>query len=369
MAQTQDPQSLAEFEALASQRLDPVVFDFFAGGSMDEITLRNNRACLERIAIRPRVLNEVHEINTRTKLMGCELSAPILVAPMAFQCLMHPDGELATVRAAAGLGMGMVLSTVSTQTLEDVANAISTSERESVPLWLQLYYFKDKKITQDLVERAHAAGYTAICLTVDQPVLLHRKSSKTLLTAFQSSVQQKNLLPYVTPEDRAKIRTDQTLMSYLNNKATGPNLNWKDLEWLMKISPIPIVLKGVLHPDDAVKASKLGIKTIIVSNHGGRQLDGAISTIDALAEIKPAVGDTVDLLMDGGIRRGTDIFKALALGAKAVLVGRPVLWGLAFNGQDGARQVLNILETELTQAMALSGCANLTDIHPGLIKM
>lgn len=354
------PINLFDYQSIAKQQISSMAWDYYASGSWDEMTLRDNREAFERYKLRPRMLVDVSQRDLSTQILGQSLQLPILIAPMAFQCLAHREGEMATAKAAATLGSVMVLSTLATRSMEDVA-----SIRTQAPQWFQLYVHRDRALTRTLVERAHAAGFQALCLTVDAPVLGKREKDTQNQFALPQCMELANLstlkdleIPYKPGESG--------LFSYFVEQI-NPALTWADLEWLQSLSPLPVVVKGILRGDDAIRAAEHGAKAVIVSNHGGRQLDGAIASIDALSEVVEAVGDKVDVLVDGGIRRGTDILKALALGAKAVLLGRPILWGLAVGGEEGVKHVLELLRDELDLAMALSGCAKLSDIDPSLI--
>ncbi|MBW4642517.1 MAG: alpha-hydroxy-acid oxidizing protein [Goleter apudmare HA4340-LM2] len=351
------PINLFEYEQLAKECLSQMALDYYSSGAGDEVTLRDNRAAFERVKLRPRMLVDVSDRNLHTSILGQPLQLPLLIAPMAFQCLAHPDGEVVTALAAASAGVGMVLSTLSTKTMEEVALPNSLQ-------WFQLYIHKDRGLTRALVERANAAGYKALCLTVDAPVLGRRERDQRNQFTLPPGLHAANL---TTGLDIPHIQGESGLFTYFAQQL-NPALTWRDLEWLQSLSPLPLVVKGILRGDDAVRAVEHGAKAIVVSNHGGRQLDGAIASLDALPEIVAAVDGQVEVLLDGGIRRGIDILKALALGAKAVLIGRPVLWGLAIGGKLGVSHVISLLQHELDIAMALSGCATLQDIDPSLVN-
>ncbi|MBX9259340.1 alpha-hydroxy-acid oxidizing protein [Desmonostoc muscorum CCALA 125] len=358
------PINLFEYEKLAKQYLSQMTLDYYSSGAWDEITLRDNRSAFERIKLRPRILVDVSDRHLNTSILGQPLQLPFLIAPMAFQCLAHPDGEVATALAAASAGVGMVLSTMATKSIEEVASAC-----EQFPdslRWFQLYIHKDRGLTRALVEKAYKAGYKALCLTVDAPVLGQREKDRRNEFALPLDLHLANLAA-ISGLDISHEKGESGLFTYFAQQL-NPAVTWRDLEWLQSISPLPLVLKGILRSDDALRAVEYGAKAIIVSNHGGRQLDGAIASLDALAEIVPVVNGRVEVLLDGGIRRGTDILKALALGAKAVLIGRPILWGLGVAGQAGASHVISLLQDELNIAMALSGCAKLQDIDASLLK-
>ena len=354
------PINLFEYERLANQHLSQMALDYYASGAWDEITLRDNRAAFERYKLRPRMLVDVSQRDLSTQILGQSLELPILIAPMAFQCLAHPEGEIATAKAAAKMGTAMVLSTLATKSIEEV-----TSAGNHTPQWFQLYVHRDRALTRTLVERAYAAGFQALCLTVDAPLLGKRERDTRNQFVLPQGMELANLATLTDLEISYKPGESGLFAYFLEQ--LNPALTWKDLEWLQSLSPLPLVVKGILRGDDALRAVEHGAKAVIVSNHGGRQLDGAIATIDALSEVVAAVGDKAEVLVDGGIRRGTDVLKALALGAKAVLLGRPVLWGLAVGGEAGVRHVLELLRDELDLAIALSGCAKLQDIDSSLV--
>jgi 4-hydroxymandelate oxidase len=354
------PINLWEYEQLAKEHLSQMALDYYSSGAGDEATLRDNRAAFERVKLRPRMLVDVSDRHLHTSILGQPLQLPLLIAPMAFQCLAHPEGEVATAKAAASAGVGMVLSTLATKTMEEVALPNSVQ-------WFQLYIHKDRGLTRALVERAKFAGYKALCLTVDAPMLGKRERDQRNQFTLPPGLHAANLTT-ISGLDIPQTEGESGLFAYFAQQL-DPSLTWQDLEWLQSISSLPLVLKGILRGDDAVRAVEHGAKAIVVSNHGGRQLDGAIASLDALPEIVTAVDSQVEVLIDGGIRRGTDILKALALGAKAVLIGRPVLWGLASAGKIGVSHIISLLQQELDVAMALSGCATLQDIDSSLVQL
>ncbi|WP_199316172.1 alpha-hydroxy acid oxidase [Tolypothrix sp. FACHB-123] len=357
------PINLFEYEQLATQHLSQMALDYYSSGAWDEITLRDNRAAFERWKLRPRMLVDVSDRNLTTSILGQPLALPLLIAPMAFQCLAHPDGEIATAKAAASAGVAMILSTLATKTIEEVA-AVGQNFPNALQ-WFQLYIHKDRGLTRALVERAYAAGYKALCLTVDAPLLGQRERDRRNEFSLPLGLQAANIAT-IKDLDIPHAQGESGLFTYFA-KQLNPALTWKDLAWLQSICPLPLVIKGILRGDDAIRAVDCGVKAIIVSNHGGRQLDSAIASLDALAEIVTTVDNRAEVLVDGGIRRGTDILKALALGAKAVLIGRPILWGLAVAGEAGVSHILTLLQNEFSLAMALSGCQNLQDIDASLI--
>ena len=356
------PINLFEYEALAKKHLSDLAWDYYSSGALDETTLRYNRMVFDCYQLLPRVLVDVSQIDLSTSILGQRLSMPIAIAPMAFQCLCHEDGELATAKAASDLGTLMVLSTLSTKSLEEVAAVQSNNLR-----WFQLYIHKDRGLTKALVERAQAAGFTALCVTVDAPMIGRREADVRRQFTLPPPLQLANL---VTMADLSIPETvgESGLFAYFQQQI-DPSITWKELDWLRSLTKLPIVLKGILRRDDAILAMENGVQGIIVSNHGGRQLDGAIATLDALPDIVSSVGHEIDVLMDGGIRRGTDVFKALALGAKAVLIGRPILWSLAVAGEAGVTHGLTLLRDELLLAMALSGCPTLEHINSSFLTI
>jgi 4-hydroxymandelate oxidase len=340
--------NLAEFEPLARERMDPAAFDYVSGGSWDELTLRANVAAWTRFRFRPRVLTDIRSTDLTTTLLGRPASMPIAVAPMAVHGIAHPDAEVATARAAAAAGVPFTLSTTSTRPIEEVAAAAPDAER-----WFQLYLVHDLHYTRTLVERATAAGYRAIVLTVDLPVVGYRdrdRRSGFVLTELGSLTD--------APESARGQYAELT-----DQRALG--LTWADLAEVRSWSPLPFVLKGILSADDAAIAVEHGVDAIVVSNHGARQLDRTPATADVLGEIVDAVAGRVPVWVDGGIRRGLDVAAALALGAEAVLVGRPIHWALATGGQAGVERALAILREELELALPLLGVSRPSEVTRG----
>ena len=353
--------NLFGYEQLAKEHLSQMAFDYYSSGAWDEVTLRDNLAAFTRVKLRPKMLVDVSKINLTTQVLGESLQLPLLIAPMAFQCLADPEGEIATALAAELAGVGMVLSTLATKSLEEVATVANGLQ------WFQLYIHKDQGLTQALVQRAYTAGYKAICLTVDAPILGKRERDQRNEFTLPPGLHPANLTN-ISGLDIPQAPGESGLLTYFAQQI-NPAVTWKDLEWLQSLSPLPFVVKGILRADDAVRAVEYGSQAIVVSNHGGRQLDGAIASLDALPEIIAAVDGKAEVLLDGGIRRGTDILKALAYGAKAVLLGRPVLWGLSVAGQIGVSHIISLLQDELNVAMALSGCATIADIDSSLVSI
>jgi len=344
-----------DFEVQAREILPLQVYDYYAGGAGDEITLRENETAWRRLRLRPRMLVDVSHCDLRTTVLGAPISMPIMTAPCALNRLAHPGGELAVARAAAAEGTGQILSTLSSTSLEDVAREVAGLR------WFQLYVYRDREITRALVQRAEAAGYSAICLTVDvqRPGLRERDYRNGFRVPPEICAAN-----FGDPiED---VHEGSALLQYINDQF-DPALDWECIAWLRSITALPVVVKGLLSADDARLAVQHGAAGIAVSNHGGRQLDGVVTSCDALAPIVEAVDGAVEVYVDGGIRRGTDVLKALALGARAVLVGRPYLWGLAIDGERGVRRVLSLLREDLALSMALAGTPRLADITESLL--
>lgn len=354
------PIQVLDYEPLARARVDSSIWDFLAGGAEDEVTLGENRAAFRRFFFRPRMLAGVDVPDIGVTVMGTSLRCPLMVAPVGYQGLVHRDGECATARVAGAMGILMVVSTMSNRTLEDIAAAASG------PLWFQLYVMKDRGLTRSLVQRAEDAGYRALVVTVDAPRLGRRERDIRNQFALPPHLEPANL----HRRDSATLHKSHSGTSAIAQHVLGefdPRLHWDTLAWIMESTRLPVILKGILTAEDAARACDMGVRGIIVSNHGGRQLDGAIASLDALPAIVAEVGDRCEILLDGGIRRGTDILKARALGARAVLVGRPVLWGLLAGGETGMKHVLELLCTELEHAMVLAGQTHWSDISRTLV--
>jgi isopentenyl diphosphate isomerase/L-lactate dehydrogenase-like FMN-dependent dehydrogenase len=333
-----------DYERLAEQRLDDASFGYFAGGAGDEHAVRANVEAFDGWRLRPRVLVDVGAVTTATTVLRTELAMPIIAAPVAYQRMAHPEGELAVARGAAAAGTLMCLSSFATSTPADVGAAAEGAR------WFQLYWHPDREVTKEMLAQAREAGFAAVVLTVDLPVLGPRerdlRTGFTLHSDYRMEVYASALgdLGVITPAIAATL--------------VDPRVTWRDLEWLHEHAGLPVIAKGILTAEDAVLAAEHGCDAVVVSNHGGRQLDRAVASLDALPEVAEAVGDRVEVLVDGGIRRGTDVAIALALGARAVLVGRPVIWGLAVRGADGVEHVFQLLRDELLLALALLGCAS-----------
>ncbi len=330
-----NPINVWDYERLAEEMLDANAYAYFAGGAGDEVTLRENLAAFERRKLRPRVLVDVRTVSTATTVLGTEVALPILIAPLALQRMAHPDGELATARAAAAAGTIMCLSTASTAPPADVAAAAPDA-----PRWFQVYVFGDRSATEELIAEAVDHHFSALVLTVDTPYLGRRE--RDIRVDFQ-------------------IPEHLTITGDIFGQGFDASLSWRDLEWLAGYE-LPVVVKGILTAEDARLACEHGAAAIVVSNHGGRQLDGVPASLDALEEVVAAVDGRAEVLLDGGVRRGTDVLKALALGARAVLIGRAMVWGLAASGEEGVTDVLRLLQKEVELGLALLGCASPADV-------
>ena len=349
---------MGEFEKEARERLPQMVYDYYAGGAGDEITLRENELAWGRRRLRPRVLVDVSACDARTTVFGEPLSMPLMTAPCALNSLAHPDGELAVARATAAAGILQVVSSLSSHRMEEISAA---SEGAGGRLWFQLYCYRDRGITRELVQRAEAARYAAVCVTVDVPRPGTRERDTRNRFQVPPEIRVANLAHQVPSSDQGSA-----LLKYVGEQL-DPGLTWDSIDWLRGLTRLPVVLKGILTAQDAALAVAHGAAGIVVSNHGGRQLDTAVATCDALPEIAAAAQGAAEVFVDGGIRRGTDVLKAVALGARAALIGRPYLWGLAVEGETGVRRVIELLREELLLSMALSGCASVGDIKASLV--
>jgi len=346
------PVNLEDFEAAAKPRLTPSAYAYIAGAAADELTAARNRQAFCAIRLKPRVLIDASHLDTRIELLGRKLEFPILLAPVAYHKLAHPEGELATALGAGMAGAALVVSTYATVTLEQIAKAATG------PLWMQLYVTPDRAFTRELVRRAEAAGYAALCLTVDSPVFGTRNREQRAGFCLPADARTENM----TALGSALQKTLHVPTDGVYSPIVDPSLQWKDVDWLCSFAKLPVVLKGILAPEDARLAFEHGAAGIVVSNHGGRNLDTVPATIEALPGVVEAVQGRLPVLLDGGVRRGTDVLKALALGAKAVFIGRPYAWGLAVGGAAGVAEVVRILRNEFRSAMALCGTTSLARI-------
>ncbi len=357
--------TVSDFAREAHARLPPGPLGYFRSGADAQRTLADNRRAFRRWSLLPRVLVDVTHVRLETTVLGTKTRSPILIAPTAYHRMAHEDGENGTARAAAASGTIYVVSTLATTSLEEVARASAKG-----PRWFQLYVHKDRGLTRGLVERAEAHGYRAIVLTVDTPLLGRRLADARAGFSLPKELGMPNLL--APGEKVPKSYGESSLQAYVASRH-DPSLTWKDIAWLRKTTKLPIALKGILRADDAARAAKEGVDGVVVSNHGGRQLDSVPATLDALPRVRDAVerarGEaSCEVMLDGGVRWGTDVLKALALGARAVLVGRPVLWGLAVGGEAGVARVLEILNEELARAMALAGAPSLDVVTSDLVE-
>ncbi len=350
-----DPLNIADYERLAAETLDPGPLAYYAGGAADEHTLRANVAAWSDYQLCPRVLVDVSQIDTRTTVLGTEIAMPVIVAPIALQKMCHADGEAAMARGAGAAGTIMTLSTIATATPREVAQAAPGS-----PRWFQVYVFRDRGVTRALIDEAVDCGFEALVVTVDAPVPGHRERDMRIGFTVPEGVD----VPAVSAaHGRMSSATDPIDAAAILG-LIDPALTWRDVEALVADWPLPVLIKGIQTAADAKLAADIGVAGIVVSNHGGRQLDTVAPTARMLPRIVEAVGDRTEVLVDGGIRRGSDIATALALGARAVLVGRPALYGLAVDGETGVTRVLKLLRTELRTAMTLLGTPAIADISP-----
>ncbi|KAM4904244.1 LOW QUALITY PROTEIN: 2-Hydroxyacid oxidase 1 [Sylvia borin] len=367
------PVCIADFEEYAKTFLPKAVYDYYRSGADDQETLADNVAAFSRWRTRkkekyirwklyPRVLRDVSVMDLSTSVLGQRVTVPVCVAATAMQRMAHPHGETATARACQAVGTGMMLSSWATSSIEEVAEAAPAGLR-----WLQLYVYKDQAVTESLVRRAESAGYRGIFVTVDTPYLGRRVAD--VRNKFPPPhLRLKNFSSSDLAFSSGKDFGGNSGLAVYVAEAIDATISWEDIKWLRGLTSLPIVLKGILRADDAKEAVKIGVNGILVSNHGARQLDGVPATIDVLPEIVEAVEGKVEVFLDGGVRKGTDVLKALALGAKAVFIGRPVLWGLAYQGEEGAKEVLQMLKEEFRLAMALTGCRRVEEIGRTLIR-
>ncbi|KAJ1156536.1 hypothetical protein NDU88_009255 [Pleurodeles waltl] len=342
--------SVDDFEQYAKKALPKSVYDYYRSGADDQQTLADNVDAFARWRLHPRRLRDVSLLDLSTSVLGHKISMPICVGATAMQRMAHPEGETATVKACRSIGTGMMLSSWATSSMEEVSEAAPDALR-----WMQLYIYKDRELTKSLVQRAERAGYKGIFLTVDTPYLGRRFDDVRNRFQLPPHLRMKNFQTSDLAFASEKGYGEDSGLAVYVAKAIDPSIKWVDIEWLRGLTSLPIVAKGILRADDALEAVKHGVDGILVSNHGARQLDGVPATIDALPEIVEAVKGKVEVYLDGGIRKGTDVLKALALGANAVFIGRPVLWGLAYQGEDGVHDVLQMLKEELRLSMALAG--------------
>lgn len=348
--------NIGDYEAEARAKLDPIHYDFFAGGAGTESSTRANEEALARIRLLPRVLRGNDRRDLGVSILGRQLSMPVMVSPTAFHKIAHPDGEAATARGVAAAGTGLIVAMAATMTLEDVAAA--ARERGPDPtLWFQLYLQPDLAFNESLVRRAEDAGYQALVVTVDSPVFgLRERDHRNGFRDLPPGMRCENM-----------VLDPAASGSGVRSIVMAAEMTWDRIDWLRSVTRLPVVLKGVLNPADARLAVRHGVDGLLVSNHGGRQLDGVPATIEALPAVVAAVAGRIPVLLDGGVRRGTDVVRALALGAAAVSVGRPVLWGLTLEGADGVRAVLELLRDDFDRALALCGATSADDLDADIL--
>jgi 4-hydroxymandelate oxidase len=345
-----------DLEQQAKARLERTAYDYYAGGAGEESTVRDNLEAWSRRKLRPHMLRDVSTVSVATSVLGTSLKTPIMIAPLGYQKLARPEGELAMARGAAQAGALMVVSTLATTSLEDIAEAVP-----GAPRWFQVYVHRDRGWTAELLQRAAAAGYTALVFTVDTPVLGVRPRDERNAFSLPAGMRMANSGKAVpTPAEGSGLETYAGAM-------LETALSFDDIGWLREVSGLPVVVKGILRADDALECVQAGAAAITVSNHGGRQLDTAIATADVLPEIAHAVGDRAEVYVDGGIRRGADVVKALALGAKAVMLGRPALWALTVGGATGVSELLEALAADTGRTLALCGVCSVSELTPDLV--
>ncbi len=374
MSQLESCYNIDDFRAIAKKRLPRMVFDYLDGGSDDEVTLRRNQDGFSKYQLLPRVLRDVSNIDLSTTVLGQKVDLPVLISPTGQTCMFHHSGEKAVARAAAKAGTIYSLSSVSSTSIEDTAKA------SNGPKWFQIYVWRDREIIKEFMTRCRESGYHALCLTVDLPAFGNRErdlrnglsfpASLTFKTALDGLSHPRWLYHYLTATnlDNANVKdspqaagTGDNLMEYAA-KQFDPTVNWDDAAWMIEQWGGPFLIKGIVSAEDAKRAVEIGASGIIVSNHGGRQLDYAPSTIEVLPEIVKAVAGRAEILLDSGVRRGTDVIKALALGATAVMIGRPYLYALAAGGEAGVDRMFELLKSEITRDMALLGCTKISDL-------
>ncbi|MDF1827142.1 MAG: alpha-hydroxy acid oxidase [Legionellaceae bacterium] len=344
-----------DFEHEAKRILPSSIYDYIASGAYDEETLSNNKDAFKKIYITPRVLRGSTQTQTDISLLNHALPYPLFTAPTALHCLAHPSGEKATISALNELKLGMTLSTMSSVSLEEIA------ARANTPLWFQLYIHKDRSLTQNLIQRAEKSGFNALVLTVDVPIMGKREQDIRHQFKLPEGVSAQNL-----PDNYFNTHANQAQGSSIKNHADAlfdATLTWDDIGWIKSLTTLPIIIKGIMRADDAMLALKHGASGIIISNHGGRQLDTMPATIDVLPDIADTIQRKMPILIDGGFRRGSDVFKALALGADCIMMGRPILWALAAHGVEGVKRLFEIYQDELKETMILCGCNTIEDIR------
>lgn len=349
-----------DLEERAREVLGPALFGFISGGAGEGRTVAANRAAFDRHQLRPRVLADVTEVDTSTELLGVRIAAPILIAPMGTHALVHPEAEMVSTRVASQLGLGVIASTAASRTLEETASI------DAAPRWFQLYVFRDRTVVLDLLRRAESAGYSAICVTVDTPVLGDRRTDLRTRFAPDPSVRWSNLDRYA--RGALPDAADGTAVARYIAAQLDPGLTWDDVAWLRDNTTLPIALKGVLDPEDAARAVEHGVQAIVVSNHGGRQLDRVVASLDALPGIVDAAAGRVPVVLDGGIRDAVDAVIALCLGATAVTMGRPLLWALAAGGPEMVERFVTEFVDDLARTLRLLGKRSLGELDTSVLS-
>lgn len=349
-----------DYEKYAINNLSPSVRDYYKSGAGEEHSLRWNREAFKRYRIRPRVLRDVSKRDISTIILGKKILMPLGVAPTAMQRMAHPDGECANARAAEAAGTIFILSTISTSSIEEIAEAAPKCIK-----WFQLYVYSDRNVTLNLVRRAEKAGFKALVLTVDAPIFGDRRADMRNKFSLPKNLRLANFEGDLS--SRVTTSKEGSGLNEYVNALFDPSLTWKDIAWLKSITELPIVLKGILTVEDAILSVNYGAAAIVVSNHGARQVDGIPATIEVLPEIVKAVKGKIEIYMDGGITQGTDVFKALGLGANMVFIGRPMLWGLCYGGEKGAFDILRLLKKEIDHTFALTGCTTVKDVTRDMV--
>ncbi|MCW5590138.1 MAG: alpha-hydroxy-acid oxidizing protein [Legionellales bacterium] len=347
---------LASYEALAKKKLEKSIFDYVCGGSGNEITLQSNNAAFQKFTFLPQSLKGIVKVDTSVNLLGNKLKTPVLIAPTAFHKMLHPEGEIAMAKAVENSGSLMIVSTMATTSLEKISQSTQS------PLWFQLYVFENQNITLELIRRAENAGYKAIVITVDVPLMATRHRDKNNFFTLPPHCKAENFINFGLNNLSEKTKTGSRVAEYTNTQFKR-GLSWQDIDWIKSQTRLPIILKGILNPLDAKKCLEKNIDGIIVSNHGGRQLDCSVSSLEILPHIIQAVQNKIPVLLDGGIKNGADVVKALALGARAVLLGRLPLWALTVGGQQGIQEMFTLINEEIEECMLLLGCESVNELR------
>ncbi|XP_065369384.1 uncharacterized protein Hao [Calliphora vicina] len=353
---------VTDFEERAHQTIEKKALDYYRSGAGEQFSLNLNREAFRRLRIRPRCLRDVSQVDTSCRILGCDLKWPVGIAPTAMQKMAHSDGEGGNAKAAGEMGSIFILSTLATMSIEEVAQAAPFTNK-----WFQLYVYKDRSLTEQLVRRAEKCNYKAIVLTVDAPIFGQRWSDVRNNFSLPSHLRLANFQTQSSQSDGVQSEEGTSGINEYVSSQFDATLTWKDVEWLVKLTYLPVIVKGILTAEDAILAREFGCSGVIVSNHGARQLDGVPAAIEALPEVVKAVGDDMVVMLDGGVRHGNDVFKALALGAKMVFLGRPAVWGLGCGGEAGVKDMLTVLKKDMDITMALAGCQKLSNIKGNMV--